>query len=64
MANMVASGAGIALLPEHALLDYGKDCHVVSLEPPIYYYLVYAVQDVKRCSEAMKRLMELLKEYN
>jgi DNA-binding transcriptional LysR family regulator len=64
MVNMVASGAGIALLPEHALSDYGRDFHVVSLEPPIYYYLVYAVQDVKRCSEAMKRLMELLKEYN
>lgn len=62
MVNMVISGAGIALLPEHALSDYGRDFHVVSLEPPIYYYLVYAVQDVKRCSEAMKRLMELLKD--
>ena len=62
MANMVASGAGIALLPEHAISDYGSDCHVVSLEPPIYYYLVYAIHDEERCSEAMRRLMELLKE--
>ncbi|SFG06853.1 LysR substrate-binding domain-containing protein [Oribacterium sp. WCC10] len=62
MANMVASGAGVALLPDHALLDYGKDCHSVSLDPPIHYYLVYAIHDETKCSEAMKRLMELLKE--
>ncbi len=64
MINMVESGTGIALLPEHILADYGENCHTVSLDPPIYYYLVYAIHNEEKCSDAMLRLMELLKEYN
>lgn len=64
MINMVSSGVGIALLPEHILEDYGQNCHAVSLDPPIYYYLVYAIHNEAKCSPAMSRLMELIKEFN
>ena len=62
MVNMVESGTGIALMPSHVLEDYGDNCHAVSLDPPIYYYLVYAIHDEAKLSTAMKRLMELLTE--
>jgi DNA-binding transcriptional LysR family regulator len=62
MVNMVESGTGIALMPSHVLEDYGENCHAVSLDPPIYYYLVYALHDEAKLSTAMKRLMELLTE--